>query len=285
MRIKIDTRETDLLAKISNLIATVPLYKNIEIISETLLLGDVIIEDIKNVIDGSSSNEEILIIERKSINDLVASIKDGRYEEQSYRLNGLPHHNHNIIYMIEGNVSFAKDDATKLTVYSAMFSLNYYKGFSVLRSFHLDESATIICNIAHKLEREKLAGKKTPYYSNNIMGVVKASASASHSNPDTLIGTENKNPSATYIDMVKRAKKDNITPDNIHEIMLCQIPGISTVSATAIIQKYPTIIDLAKAIELDNNCLLDISYMNEKGKTRKINKTCTTNIITYLMKK
>ena len=55
-------------------------------------LGDVII---------CNEEEEKVVIERKSLTDLEASIKDGRYEEQSYRLNGLPHHNHNIIYIID----------------------------------------------------------------------------------------------------------------------------------------------------------------------------------------
>ena len=35
-----------------------------------------------------------------------------------------------------------------------MFSLNYYKGFSVFRSFSLEETATLICNMAYKLEKE-----------------------------------------------------------------------------------------------------------------------------------
>jgi ERCC4-type nuclease len=33
-----------------------------------------------------NDEKEVLIIERKSLSDLIASIKDGRYEEQSYRL-------------------------------------------------------------------------------------------------------------------------------------------------------------------------------------------------------
>ena len=81
---------------------------------------------------------------------MIASIKDGRYEEQSYRLNGLSHHNHNIVYLVEGDVNRANrfkgdNHIEKLTMYSAMFSLNYYKGFSVFRSFSLEESANIIC--------------------------------------------------------------------------------------------------------------------------------------------
>ena len=91
MIIKIDTRETALLHQILNQTTTIPVFKNIQIKSETLPIGDIIISD---------ETEDKIIIERKSVSDLLSSIKDGRYEEQSYRLNGLQHHNHNIVYLI-----------------------------------------------------------------------------------------------------------------------------------------------------------------------------------------
>ena len=92
MIIKIDSREQDLLGQINQLVLTIPIFKQLVIKQESLPIGDIIIADDK---------EEKLIIERKSVSDLLASIKDGRYEEQSYRLNGLSHHNHNIIYLVE----------------------------------------------------------------------------------------------------------------------------------------------------------------------------------------
>ena len=52
------------------------MYKGLEIVIDTLPLGDVIL---------CENNTEKLIIERKSLGDLASSIKDGRYEEQSYR--------------------------------------------------------------------------------------------------------------------------------------------------------------------------------------------------------
>ena len=48
-----------------------------------------------------------------------------------------------------------------------MFSLNYYKGFSVFRSFCLEETALIICNMAYKLEKE-LSLKKAFYKNNEL---------------------------------------------------------------------------------------------------------------------
>jgi|688.fasta_scaffold719624_1 ERCC4-type nuclease len=275
MIIKVDTREPDLLQQINHLTSTIPIFKQIVIKSETLPIGDIIICDDK---------EEKLIIERKSVTDLLASIKDGRYEEQSYRLNGINHHNHNIIYLIEGDVNrvnhFKGDNKLeKLTLYSAMFSLNYYKGFSIFRSFSLEESATLICNMAYKLGKQ-ITTKKAFYQNVSII-------------KESIIEEQNEEPKEVpkeetekdYISVVKKVKKDNITIDNIDEIMLCQIPGISSVTAIAIIEKYKNLSNLIKELEKDNDCLKNISSTNTKGQVRKINKTSIANIVKFLLKK
>jgi ERCC4-type nuclease len=319
MIIKIDVREPDLLQQINHLTSTIPIFKNLTIKSEALPIGDIIIAD---------NSKEKLIIERKSVSDLLASIKDGRYEEQSYRLNGLEQHNHNIIYLIEGDVSkvnrFKGDNRTeKLTLYSAMFSLNYYKGFSVFRSFSLEETAILICNMAYKLEKE--SGTKQAFYDNSTSKIVVPEPVVEEE--QTIVINEDKNNASVeakieesleqsdkaleqsdkaleqsdksleqsdksleqsdkdYIGVVKKVKKDNITADNIDEIMLCQIPGISSVSAIAIIQKFKSLANLIKEIDTNGDCLNDVSYTNSKGQTRKINKTCATNIVKFLLKK
>jgi len=70
-----------------------------------------------------------------------------------------------------------------------------------------------------------------------------------------------------YIGVVKKVKKDNITSDNIDEIMLCQIPGISAASAIAIMQKFKTLTNLLKELEHDDTCLKDIVTINAKGQS------------------
>jgi hypothetical protein len=67
--------------------------------------------------------------------------------------------------------------------------------------------------------------------------------------------------------------------------MLCQIPGISSVTALAIIDKFKTIPELIKQLEINNDCLKDVTYTNSKGQIRKINKNSTLNIVKYLLKK
>jgi 5'-3' exonuclease len=67
--------------------------------------------------------------------------------------------------------------------------------------------------------------------------------------------------------------------------MLCQIPGISSVTALAIIEKYKSISNLIISLNNDENCLKDISYVNTKEQSRKISKTSIQNIIKFLIKK
>ena len=280
MIIKVDTREPDLLQQLNHITSSMPNFKNIVIKFETLPIGDIIICDDK---------EEKIIIERKSISDLLASIKDGRYEEQSYRLNGINHHNHNIIYLVEGDVNKgnyykSRNDNEKLMAYSAMFSLNYYKGFSVFRSFSLDETAIIVCNMAYKLEKE-LSNKKA-FYKNNVQPNIETNLEEKTEQSDVVQEPDiTEQSDKDYVNVVKKVKKENITPDNISEIMLCQIPGISSVTALAIMEQYKNIPNLIKELETNIDCLKDITSTNSKGQTRKINKTSIAKIVKFLLKK
>jgi ERCC4-type nuclease len=320
MIIKIDIREKDLISEINKIVLFVPLFKKLKVVSENLPLGDIILAN-DNGNEKGNGKEEV-IIERKTVSDLLASIKDGRYEEQSYRLNGSSCHNHNIIYLIEGDVNkvnrFKESSHDILTSYSAMFSLNYFKGFSVFRSFNLNETAIIICNMAYKLEKGYASGKPA-YYQNKHHKTNNETNNAAdiniianddinkdinndmnkdinndmnkdvNMNKDDEIGSDSENQQLQspkdYVSVIKKIKKENITPDNIGEIMLCQIPGISSVTAIAIMQKYNNILTLIKDLETDANCLKNISYTNSKGQIRKINKTCIVNIVKYLLKK
>jgi ERCC4-type nuclease len=273
MIIKIDTREQDLFIKCQNTIESMPKFKDIKLISETLPLGDIIINDGIN---------DCIIIERKTFSDLAASIKDGRYEEQSYRLNGLQHHNHNIIYLIEGDInrfnSF-KDRIDKQTLYSAMFSINYFKGFSIMRSNNLEETATIACNMVYKLVGGLKAGKPG-FYSNNIIQQKTDDVSSNDQNNNT---NDIKEPTEKdYCTVIKKVKKENITTDNIGEIMLCQIPGVSSASALAILAQFKTLPNLIKSIQEDENCLNIVCTTDSNGKNRKISKTAIATIVKFL---
>jgi ERCC4-type nuclease len=287
MFVRIDIRETDLIQKIQLLVQTNPKFDKLIIKTEVLPIGDIIIS-----INETDEDSYLLLIERKTIADLLSSIKDGRYEEQSYRLNGLNHHNHNIIYLIEGDVnkgSFIHKGTSRDIAYSAMFSLNYYKGFSLVRSFSLEESATMICNMAYKIEKELGLNVKKSYYTNKKEKgdeYVKDEKDVKDEYvKDVKDEYEVKCVPNDYVSVIKKVKKENITPDNICAIMLCQIPGISAVTAIAIMDKFKTMLELLKEIELNPDCLNDITTTNAKGQVRKINKSSLSNIVQFLLKK
>lgn len=248
MKIILDVRENVLFEKMG---------QNVE--KQQLPLGDVILQN--------ENGEPFLIFERKTLSDLLASVKDGRYEEQSHRLmysTSIP--KHHIFYIIEGNLQFLQPYEKKL-INSVMSSISLYKGFSVLKTLNSSETAEMILSLYEKINKNNEKGK-VPYYltettSNNVHPEIKS-----------------------YSEFVKTVKKDNITPENIGEILLCQIPGISSVTAQAIIQKFDgSFSKMCEEINSSDDPLLlfkDI-VLEKDGKKRKINKNCGENIVKYLL--
>ena len=197
-----------------------------EIKSERLPLGDIIIHDPGQ----GQQGQDIVLFERKSLNDLAASIQDGRYKEQSFRLTQTTDfHNHNIIYIIEGDI--ARYDAkhsriSKSALQSAMVSLLYYKGFSVIRTMNVGETAEFILHFADKVVKERALGPAVPAYSNTLPSLL-------CDDNDATASTDRYSEVAS-----KKEKRDYITRENIGEIMLAQVPGVSPKIAAGIMKKY-----------------------------------------------
>lgn len=234
MKIIIDERESQLHAELLRLESN----KTVSIIHKKVLpLGDVIIT--------TNTDEPLFIVERKSMNDLLASIKDGRYVEQSYRLQHSDEFTADrVIYIIEGMFSQIKNPPEKKSIYSAMVSLEYFKGFHVERTYSVVETAEYLWNTVDKLQRDIDKGKVL--YSSFRKTVGKEVDN--ETGEDTKPGEEEIKPGEeetkleqkpqhnNYCTVVKKVKKENITRENMGEIILCQIPGISSTTAIAIME-------------------------------------------------
>lgn len=254
MLIKIDVREKKLIPLLKAM--NIDMEYNFDIVIEVLDLGDIIICD----------DDEKIIIERKSLNDLAASIRDGRYREQSYRLNGYTVHNHNIIYLIEGDIHRYSGKYNKIgasTLQVTKFCLQYYKGFSIMETRDMAETAERILLICKKIQKEK---SRENYYKNT--------ATTSDDNVFT-----NK----SYTDVIKKVKKENIKPENIGEIILSQIPGISSKTSKAVMEKFNSLYDLLEKIKDDKHCLDEIYLKQSNGGQRKISQSTVKNIMKYLL--
>ena len=256
----IDNREREL-AKLIPAFDTEKIFKTIEI--EPLHLADLIIEHKGRKIH----------FERKSLNDLASSIKDGRYKEQSMRLSGLAEENHNIYYIIEGNLdsyNAVRNRIPKETIYSTIISLSYFKGFSVIRTNNTTETTEVIISFANKLNKE--ADRKVHYEIKNNEEV------------DTI--DKKQDEVVKYTSSLSHVKKDNINKSNIGAYMLSCIPGISTKTCFQVLENFNNSLSELCIYLKDNNDdferLKSLELAITNGKTRKLSSSNVQNIIHYL---
>jgi ERCC4-type nuclease len=288
MKIIIDERETALFSTCVSIIKEEQLPK---INKRVLNLGDIlIVDEIKNDETEITKENILVIIERKSISDLLASIKDGRYEEQSYRLqhsSGIS--THNILYIIEGMFSQLKTPQDKKMVLSAITSLNYFKGFSVIRTCSVTETAEFIINMSDKMERDIKKGKTAAFSFIQKKEELSGKSKELEEGEDAKKEEEEKGEDEIkkpqkYCEVVKKVKKENITKENMGEIILCQIPGISSVTAIAIMKyvehSFPKLIEILKTSPEE---LQNIKIGDNENKLRKINKKNVDNMIHFLL--
>jgi ERCC4-type nuclease len=285
MKLIIDNRETDLFEKCQSIIFS---KQNYTVLEEAVLpIGDVLVK--------TDEDRDIMIIERKTLADLLASIKDGRYEEQSHRLrHASGFRSHNVLYIIEGILTTLKTPLEKKLVYSAITSLNHFKGFSVLRTSSVQETAEFLVCMADKIDRNIMKGIFPAYLNEDHRRMLfpttptpTPTTTTTTDPPDATIeetcvaepvNTENSN--ANYSQFVKKVKKENITEDNIGEIMLCQVPGISSIYAASILKHFDGLSKMIQEVKNKTASFENIQY-EINGKKRRIPKTCGESITKY----
>jgi len=161
------------------------------------------------------------IIERKTLTDLAASIKDGRLKEQKSRLSQFD--SKNIIYIIEGslNTTFPNLKVSGIpttTLQTCILQLSLQHHFTVLQTDDLDNTCQIIDKILQKAER---FCSKT---------------------------NENERFIATILQNSCKQKSKEIS----FVSMLCQIPGISIKIGTKIAEQYRSMSALCQELSTAN---------------------------------
>lgn len=241
MKIVVDCREHDFIETCREKISQ---YPHITLETRQLDLGDV---------EFHHEDKILLVWERKTLNDMLQSIKDGRYAEQSHRLLNV-YSPKQVVYLIEGIFSQIKTENEKKMITSAMTTLSFFKGVHLWRSVHVHDSVDQLLASCDKIYREYEKG-----------------------NEFEKVNTQ----PVPYSQFVKKEKKGNVTPDNIGEIFLCQIPGINTNTAQAFMLKvngdFQQLINMAK----ENPKELYNTYMG-KEKPRRISKTAVEQLCIFL---
>lgn len=252
MIIKIDTREKRLHALIKNAFDNSPSTDapTHTLVSQMLPLGDIILCD--------NDGKERCIIERKSFSDLAASLIDGRYKEQSLRLQSCEIAKHDVVYLIEGTLDAYRPRSarspTPEALWGAMVSLSLIKGFSLFRSMNMVESADYVYHVVRKLSTTRCDGAD-----------VHASSA-----------------SCEYASVVKRVKKDNITDENVQAIMLANIPGISVKVGQALVNEYGSVKRLIEEVETNPGRLVGLTVPIANGRVRRIPSSVGESLKRYL---
>jgi ERCC4-type nuclease len=273
MKVIIDERETSLYELCLN---SEYLNKELFVLEKRVLqLGDILFTN-----DDESTT--FLCIERKSLQDLLASIKDGRYSEQSYRLSNCFPNPHNVVYLLEGMLSTVKD---KKVVISCIASLNYFKGFSVHRTVSLAETTMYILCMADKIAKEIKKGGRT--YGSSVASLTASAPMPPPLNTPELnntlltnIPSEKPLESTDYCNVVKVSKKANITKENIGQMILMQIPGISSAISIEIMKPFSNFLEFVDRIRSDPEYLLQI-----KVNGRKIGSNVLKGINEFILNK
>ena len=254
MKVVIDIREHAFIEIIQQ---KKELYPHILIETASLAIGDMEIY---------YDDTLLYVWERKTLQDLLSSIKDGRYKEQCHRLTHTCGGPSKVVYLIEGIMTQLNSSERKIVV-GAMTSLMFQKQFHLWRSTHVRDSVDTFLMICDKLFREIQKAPLPPMLHNDI-------SNCSH--------TYNVEETPSYTEFVKKVKKENITPENIGEIFLCQIPDINIASAKALMStangNFSQLIQIVQTTpEILENVKIPCG-----DKTRKISKKVLERLHNYL---
>lgn len=223
------------------------------VLIQTLDIGDIVFK---------CGEDTVLIIERKTINDLSASICDGRHREQKARLLGSGIHKNRIMYLIEGNINkMTRVKGGTDTLIGSVINTQLRDGIKVYKTTSLQETVKFVEKLFDKLQKD---GEKYWKYENNHEVSV-----------------------AKYSSTLKTKKKANMTPDVWLHTQLVLIPQVTGGIATEIMKVYPTLRELVCAYEeidesVRESLLQDIKYPLSSGKERRIGSKVSARIYNFV---
>ncbi|GLC76455.1 hypothetical protein PLESTF_001783200 [Pleodorina starrii] len=161
------------------------------------------------------------VLERKRTEDLLSSVKDGRYAQQKYRLKrcGL----RRLYYLLEEPIDQRRHQGLDEKVLRTSIQSGLLEGFTVLRTDNGDDTARQLCMLTRALERQ-------------CRGRTSAAAAAGAAAADG----EEVLPSYTTWDAGLKNLKQNMKVQAMFGLMLCAVPGFGEERAKSVLARYST---------------------------------------------
>ncbi|KAB8230516.1 crossover junction endonuclease MUS81 [Aspergillus alliaceus] len=212
---------------------------------------------------GEEGDEVMLdyIVERKRLDDLIGSIKDGRFHEQKFRLrrSGMK----NVIYLIE-EFSLAYDANTPAAlkyqemVASAIASTQVVNGYFVKKTKNLDDTIRYLARMTFLLRKmytqDTAPDSPDTPPSHTLSLIPSRQLSSSQSYLNTLVHFRAENPSITYAVTSSTfaalaSKSESLSLRDVFLKMLMCTRGVTGDKALEIQRRWPTPQAFIKAFE------------------------------------
>lgn len=251
---KIDNREHKLKDNLQELIRGDE-KMNIDVILQNLECGDFILEH-----DGAT----VLVIERKTLADLVASIKDGRYRNQKARLVEAFGRD-KVMYIVEGQYDYCQthpcyvEGMEKYSVLSSIINTILRDGLKVVNTKNMTDTKDFLMCLLVRFVKDpsKYTGTGT-------------SSSGSLSS-----GTE-----------MPITKGKVFTKQDLFNHQLCQVPGISGKTANAFVKRFDNMFNFYEALsgksEEEKLKILKNVTIEDNNKVRRISSKVAEAIVKYM---
>ena len=282
----LDNREVKIIELIKSSAVSSIQYK-----TENLSVGDIIIQHL-----ATDNKTYEIIIERKCVCDMVASIKDGRYKEQKLRLLSQQKQNVKIAYLIEGIPTDLRLPQDKVMLAGSIISSTFRDTIPIIRTYSLQETIDIISRLHDRLNKDY----KEFFPQVNTLPTrheIEPSRelildTTPETTPETIQETINTNVSTDvisniYLASIKKNKKENMTPQLWNINCLCGIPGVSNAIAVKIAEHYPTIrklldsYNILETLDEKESLLSQITLCETDKQKRRIGNVISKRIYDY----
>jgi ERCC4-type nuclease len=202
------------------------------------------------------NNKIVHIYERKTLADLLASIKDNRYKEQKNRLFEMNKGNEiKINYIIEEFKGY--NNINDSSIIGSLCSLTLINDFGMFYTKDVKDTYFLIIEIINRFVK----------------------------NPDKFLNECKNNQNSESNIIVSKKKSANITRNNMLVILLSQIPGISNKIASTILLYHSTMSDLILKLNEYTEVKDKVNYLSKlkfEDNSRSIGVKTSEKIIEYL---
>lgn len=236
---KIDHREGKLKEYLSSVDTS-----SLQIDFENLAHGDIQI-----LID----DKPCLLFERKCLDDLVASIKDGRYKNQKAVLVASGYTTRQMYYIIEGSYKWSDSGKDMPMIKGSVINTLLRDKIGVFFTRNVQDTGSFLLETFQRVVKD----------------------------PAKYIGTEEEQQPSSQI--VVMTQNDKVTPSICYRNMLCQVPGISLKSAEAITGCYPTLKQFFQVMSSLSADEQKATLSKIKVNGRKLSSKIIENLIQYIL--